>query len=114
MKSSDFKKRYEDKEKNTTFCKLIIFIKEKEYISKLIDNRIELGLPLDNLILQDFEKKTKHLNYIFLSTVDFIHEFFKIDNKINTNFSKEIFNLIDKSNNLNRFFSRYANKGLIL
>ena len=91
-----------------------ITLRDIKVLSKLIDNRIELGLPLDNLILQDFEKKTKHLNYIFLSTVDFIHEFFKIDNKINTNFSKEIFNLIDKSNNLNRFFSRYANKGLIL
>ena len=89
-------------------------LRDIKVLSELIQNRIELGLPLDNSIFQDFEKKTKHLNYIFTSTVDFVHEFFKLDNKINNNYSKEIFNLIDKINNLNRFFSQYANKGLVL
>ena len=89
-------------------------LRDIRVLSELIQNRIELGLPLDNSIFQDFEKKTKHLNYIFTSTVDFVYEFFKLDNKINNNYSKEIFNLIDKNNNLNRFFSQYANKGLVL
>ena len=91
-----------------------ITLRDIKVLSGLIQNRIELGLPLDNSIFQDFEKKTKHLNYIFTSTVDFVHEFFKLDNKINNNYSKEIFNLIDKNNSLNRFFSKYANKGLVL
>ena len=91
-----------------------VTLRDIKVLSELIQNRIELGLPLDNSIFQDFEKKTKHLNYIFTSTVDFVHEFFKLDNKINNNYSKEIFNLIDKNNNLNRFFSQYANKGLVL
>jgi len=30
---------------------------------KLIDFRINLGLPLDNSILVDFQNKTKHYNY---------------------------------------------------
>ena len=91
-----------------------ITLRDIKVLSKIIQNRIDLGLPLDNSIFQDFEKKTKHLNYIFTSTVDLVHEFFKIDNKMNNNYSKELFSLIDTSRNLNRFFSHYANKGLVL
>ena len=91
-----------------------ITLRDIKVLSQLIKNRIELGLPLDNSIFYDFEKKTKHFNYIFTSAVDLVHEFFKLDNKINNNYSKGLFSLVDKNRSVNRFFSYYANKGLVL
>ena len=91
-----------------------ITLRDIKVLSQLIKNRIELGLPLDNSIFYDFEKKTKHFNYIFTSAVDLVHEFFKLDNKINNNYSKGLFSLVDKNRSVNRFLSYYANKGLVL
>ena len=36
-----------------------------------------LGLQLDSIVLDEFEKKTKHINFIFSNGIDFIYEFFK-------------------------------------
>jgi len=91
-----------------------ITLRDIKVFSELIKKRIELGLPLDNSILEDFENRTKHLNYIFTSAVDLIYEFFKFDNKINNNISKGLFKFIDKNKNFNKFFTRQANKGLVL
>ena len=91
-----------------------ITIRDIKILSELIKKRIDLGLPLDNSIFQEFENKTKHLNYIFTSAIDLVYEFFKFDNKINNNISKELFKLVSKNKNLNRFFSRHANQGLVL
>ena len=91
-----------------------ITIRDIKVLSELIQKRIELGLPLDNSILQEFENRTKHLNYIFTSAVDLVYEFFKLDNKINNKVSKGLFKLIDENKDLNRFFSSYANRGLVL
>jgi len=91
-----------------------ITLRDIKVLSELIEKKLELGLPLDNSIFQEFENRTKHLNYIFSSAVDFIYEFFKLDNKINNDVSKKIFNFMDKNKNFNKFFSKYANKGLVL
>ena len=42
-------------------------IRDIKVISKLIDERIDLGLPVDESILEKFENQTKHLNYLFSS-----------------------------------------------
>tara|TARA_B100002052_G_scaffold241305_1_gene225766 strand:+ start:156 stop:1247 length:1092 start_codon:yes stop_codon:yes gene_type:complete len=91
-----------------------ISLRDLQVLSKLIQKKIDLGLPLDISILQEFEKNTKHLNYFFTSSIDFIYEFFKFDNKIKNNFSNIFFKIIDKNKNFNKFFSNYANKGLVL
>ena len=40
-------------------------LRDIKIFSKIIQNRIDLGLPLDHSIYSEFEKKTKHLNFIF-------------------------------------------------
>ena len=79
-------------------------IRDIKILSSLIDEKIELGLDLDESLFYDFQKKTKHLNYIFGIGVDFIHEFFKLDNKTNNLLSNSIFNILSK----NKFFKKYA------
>ncbi len=81
-------------------------------LSALIDNRIDLGLDLDKSLLQDFQNKTKHLNYIFGMGVDFINEFFKLDNRTNNLISKNIFNILSKNKYLNKYATYVADKGI--
>ena len=85
-------------------------IRDIKILCNLIDQKIDLGLPLDKSLLKEFENKTKHFNYIYASSIDFIHEFFKFDNKDILGLSeayKEIFatkNLTDNINKLNGSF----------
>ena len=89
-------------------------LRDIKILSDLIDENLKLGLPLDNLILKEFEKKTRHLNYIFSSGIDFIYEFFMFDNKTENNYSKKIFDFLNKNEIFNRYTSEFANKGLII
>tara|TARA_Y100001970_G_scaffold277295_1_gene381242 strand:- start:4396 stop:5490 length:1095 start_codon:yes stop_codon:yes gene_type:complete len=91
-----------------------INLRDIKILSELIQKRIDLGLSLDYSVLEEFEKKTKHLNYIFTSAIDLVYEFFKFDNKINNNFSKNIFKIIDKNKAINKFLLKRANQGIIL
>ena len=87
-------------------------IRDIKILSSIIDKKIDLGLELDKSIFYEFQKKTKHLNYIFGIGIDFIFEFFKLDNKTNNILSNNIFNMLNK----NKFFKKYtaliANKGI--
>ncbi len=81
-------------------------------LGKIIDEQLELGLPLDYRILKKFELKAKHLDFIFASGIDFIHEFFKLDNDFENIFSKKIFKLLGKNRMFNKYTSLFANKGI--
>ena len=72
----------------------------------LIQDRLELGLPLDSFILKKFESITKHKNYIFSSGIDFIYEFFKFENKYGNEYSNKILTSLGR----NKFFNKYASK----
>lgn len=89
-------------------------LRDIKILSDLIDEKIDLGLPLDSSILKEFESKTKHLNYIFSSGINFIHEFFKFDNKYGNNYSKEILKYLGKNNLFNKYISKFADQGLAL
>ena len=91
-----------------------MILRDIKILSKIIQERIDLGLQIDNSIYEAFENKTKHFNFIFSSGNDFIYEFFKFDNKINNNISKGLFKFMSNNKNLNKFFIRQANKGLVL
>ena len=81
-------------------------------LSSLIDDKIDLGLDLDKSLLNDFQNKTKHLNYIFGMGVHFIHEFFHLDNKTNNFLSKSISDVLGKNNLLNKYANLIADKGI--
>ena len=63
----------------------LVFSKCKFYRFEIIENRNNLGLSLDYSINSEFENKTKHKNFIFANGVDFIHEFFNFERKIQNN-----------------------------
>ena len=87
-------------------------IRDIKILLKLMDSRINLGLPLDNSILVDFQNKTKHYNYIFSKAIDFIHEFFKFDNNFGNLYSKKLFNFLEANSLLKKYTTKFADKGI--
>jgi len=88
-------------------------LRDIKILSKIIDNKIYLGLPIDQSVLKEFETKTKHFNYLYASSIDFIHEFFKIDNKFNNFYSDKIFYFLEKNYLFKKFSTKFADTGFI-
>ncbi len=87
-------------------------LRDIKILSKIIKERVDLGLPINNSVYEDFEKKTKHLNFIFSSGNDFIYEFFKFDNKYKNNYLNQLVKFLGKNKLFNNIASKYANQGL--
>ena len=89
-------------------------IRDIQTLSNIIQKKINLGIQLDELILEEFEKKTKSLNLIFSSGIDFIYEFFNFDKKIkNQNLSK-IIRYFGKNKKLQDIIIKIADKGIVI
>ena len=86
-------------------------IRDINNLIKIFDKNISLGLPVDENCLKDFENNFKYKNFLFANGLDLIYEFFKIENKIPTIFSKNFFDVIDRNIYLKNLSSKIANKG---
>ena len=87
-------------------------LRDIKQLSKIIDERLNLGLPLDSFVLKEFCNKTKHMNQIFSTGIDLIYEFFKLENKIDNNYANKFIKYFAN----NKFFKdkvpKFADKGL--
>ena len=87
-------------------------IRDLKILTKIIEEKIELGMQLDSLIFDEFEKKTKDKNFVFSKAIDLIYESFNLDKKVqNKSFSK-ILKSIGKNKNLNNYFIKLADTGI--
>jgi 2-octaprenyl-6-methoxyphenol hydroxylase len=89
-----------------------MILRDINILSKIIQDRIDLGLQIDHLIYEEFEKKTKHFNFIFSSCNDFIYEFFKFDNKYKNNYLNQLVKFLGENKLFNKIASKYADQGL--
>ena len=87
-------------------------IRDIKIFSEIIKARLNLGLPLDVSVLDEFEKKVKHLNFSFSKGIDFIYEFFKIDNKFKNKISNFFIGPLKNNNQFKKFSTKIANRGL--
>ena len=87
-------------------------LRDINIFSDLIQERLDLGLSLDSSVLKKFESITKHKNYVFSSGIDFIHEFFKFENKYGNEYSTNFLSLVGKNNFFKKYTSKIANQGL--
>ena len=87
-------------------------IRDIKILLDIIKNKKSLGLQLDQTINEDFEKKSKHLNFIFSSGIDFILEFFNFDNYYLKYYSNIILKKLNKNKLLNKIFINFANRGI--
>ena len=89
-----------------------MILRDINILSKIIQDRIDLGLQIDHSIYEMFEKKTKHFNFIFSSGNDFIYEFFKFDNKYKNNYLNQLVKFLGENKLFNKIVSKYADQGL--
>ncbi len=80
--------------------------------SKLIDEKLDLGLDLDLTICQDFEKETRDKNLIFSMGIDWIYEFFYFESKTNNELISKSLSILGKNKFFNSFFKKFADSGL--
>jgi 2-octaprenyl-6-methoxyphenol hydroxylase len=89
-----------------------MIIRDIKILSLIIQNRLELGLQLDESVLSEFEKKTKNRNFLFSKSVDFIYEVFNFDKKIKSKSFDNVLKNIGKNKKLTNYFINLADKGL--
>ena len=87
-------------------------VRDVKILIKIIDNRIDLGLPLDSSVNNEFEKKTKHKNYIFSTSIDLIYELFNFDRKLNNSILSKSVKFIGRNPSLNKIFTKIADEGI--
>ena len=86
-------------------------IRDIQIISKIVDQKISLGLPIDISVGEDFQYTTKHLNYIYGKTIDGIYEFFRLDNKVNNLISTPVFKILNKNSVFKNYSDILSDKG---
>ena len=86
-------------------------IRDIKNFIKIVEERINLGLELDSSVCLDFEKQNKHKNFLFAKGIDFIYEFFNLENRINDNIISHSVKFLGKSKITNNFLTKFADKG---
>ncbi len=89
-------------------------IRDIKLLIDLIKVRLDNGLELDSSICMDFEKKTKHRNYIFSTGIDFIYEFFNLESKIENSILSKSVKFLGKNRYANKFITRLADNGIVI
>ena len=82
-------------------------------LMRIIDQRINLGLPIDKSVGKEFEQRTRHTNFIFSNGINFIYEFFNFERKINIKgFSKSV-QTFGKNTRITKMITKLADEGLV-
>ena len=89
-------------------------IRDIDDLSKIIDDKIDLGLELNSSIFLEFEKKTKHKNYIFSQGIDLVYEFFNQEKKFKGKLISQSLKYLGENKYFNKIFSKLADEGLPL
>ena len=88
-------------------------IRDVKIFIQIVKKRINLGLPLDHSVNEEFEKKSRHINYLFSTGIDFVYEFFNLERKLNNNILSKSVKIIALNPTINKTFKRIADKGML-
>ena len=89
-------------------------IRDIKIFVNIIKNKVDLGLPLDSSVNEEFEKKIKHKNFIFSSGIDLIHNFFLIEEKTTNNILSKSVQFLGKNSSINRALVKIADEGILI
>ena len=87
-------------------------LRDIKLLSDLINEKIDLGLDIDNSLIQDFQKISKDKNYLFSTSIDWIYEFFNFQSKINSSLLSKSVSIMGKNKTINSLFKKFADIGL--
>ena len=88
-------------------------IRDIKILLGIIKNRLDLGLPLNSSVNSDFQKNSKHKNFIFSNGVDLIHELFDIERKMNIGLLSNSVKIISNFPFINKMFTKIADRGVL-
>mgnify|MGYP000005028433 FL=1 len=88
-------------------------IRDLRVFLELIEKKLNLGLSLDSSINYEFDKITRHKNFIFSNGIDLVHEFFNFERKYKNNAISKSVQFIGKNPLLNKMFTNIADKGFV-
>ncbi len=88
-------------------------LRDIEKLLVIINNKIELGLPLDQSVCVKFQEVTKSNNLLFSEGINFIYESFNFQNKIKFNFIDKTIKLVGRNKSINSYLKKIADKGLL-
>ncbi len=89
-------------------------IRDVKNLIFIIKKKKDLGLPIDSSVNFEFQKSFKHRNFLFLNSIDFIHELFNFERKTESNFLSKSIQTVGKFEITNRMFKTFADKGIII
>lgn len=87
-------------------------IRDINLLNKIIDQKLRLGLQLDSLVCNEFQKESKHFNFIYGYGINAIYEFFKIDNETKNLISSSVFSILNKSSQFKKISKLISDKGI--
>ncbi len=87
-------------------------LRDIKLLSNLIDEKINLGLDLDYTLCEEFQKNSRDKNYIFSSGIDFIYEFFNLQNNLNSNLLNKSIKVIGNNKFVNTILKKFADNGV--
>ena len=88
-------------------------LRDIKIFSEIIQEKLNLGLPLNVSVNDEFEKKSKHINYIFSNGIDFIYEFFNFESKTKNKILSKTVKFFGSNSNLNKKFIKIADNGFL-
>jgi len=88
-------------------------IRDIKILLDIIKKKLDVGLSLDSSVNLEFQKRLRHKNFIFSNGIDFIHEFFNIERKMNTSFFSKSVKLISNYPSINKMITKIADRGVL-
>jgi len=87
-------------------------LRDIKILNKLIDEKISCGLEINQSLLIDFKNKIQHFNFIFATGINLINEFFLLDNKLDSEISKNLFKILNRNKIFKKYSTVFADKGI--
>ena len=88
-------------------------LRDIKIFSEIIQEKLNLGLPLNVSVNDEFEKRSKHINYIFSNGIDFIYEFFNFEKKTKSKILSKTVKFFGDNSSLNKKFIKIADNGFL-
>ena len=88
-------------------------LRDLKVLSSLIKRNISLGLPVDQFVLNEFEKSVKTKNTLFSFGIDAIHNFFKIKKNLKNDKLDNFIKFIGNNKIIKKRMIKIADKGFL-
>ena len=89
-----------------------MILRDIKILNKIIDEKINCGLEVNESLIIDFKNKIQHYNFIFATGINLINEFFVLDNKLDSKISKNLFKILNRNKIFKEYSKTFADRGI--